>query len=244
MIDAGNGHIGAAAALAAARARAYEVLATLYLNPPTEQLVDGLLKLSTSPVMADPFGGPATECLRRCAAAHRGELDALRQEFDDLFVVPLGRYVTPYEAVYRDQRVVGDTVVGGLLMGASTVAVMSEYRAAGVEVSSACGELPDHIGVELSFMAFLCAHEEQSWNAGEHEGARSLLHRQKRFLGQHLLQWAPALSSRIIQVAQSDFYRAIALLTEDFLRADAAILAGSLEDMDPIRREDRCSHSR
>jgi TorA maturation chaperone TorD len=244
MIDAGNGHIGAAAALAAARARAYEVLATLYLNPPTEQLVDGLLKLSTSPVMADPFGGPATECLRRCAAAHRGELDALRQEFDDLFVVPLGRYVTPYEAVYRDQRVVGDTVVGGLLMGASTVAVMSEYRAAGVEMSSACAELPDHIGVELSFMAVLCAREDTAWARRDESAAKSLIQREHAFLEHHLLRWVPALSSRIVRNAQSDFYRAIALLTEGFLRTDAAALAGSLEDMDPVHRENRCSHSR
>ncbi len=149
----------AAAELAGARAGAYEVLAALYSRPPTEELVAGLLKLAPSPALDALSDGPAAECLRRYALACGGEPDmaALRQEFDDLFVVPLGRYVTPYEAVYRDQRLVGERVVGGLLMGPSTVAVLSDYRAGGVEVAPDCGELPDHIGIELNFMAILCA---------------------------------------------------------------------------------------
>jgi len=30
-----------------------------------------------------------------------GDYDALDRQYQELFVVPLGRYVTPYEAVYR-----------------------------------------------------------------------------------------------------------------------------------------------
>jgi TorA maturation chaperone TorD len=224
MIDDGNGRVRAAAELAGARAGAYEVLAALHLNPPTPQLVAELLRLSTSSVMADFSDGPAAEHLCRYAAAYNGELDALRQEFDDLFVVPLGRYVTPYEAVYRDQRAIGEHVVSGLLMGPSTVAVLSEYRASGVEVSAMCNELPDHIGIELSFMAHLCSREREARGTGDEAAVAALRSRQQRFVEDHLLAWLPALSDRVVRNAQSDFYRGVALLTTNFVRADAAFV--------------------
>jgi TorA maturation chaperone TorD len=228
MSRTGNGHSQAIATLAEGRAGVYRALATLYIEPPSAELVGGWLSLSNWPEMAELLDGPAVACLRRYASAYQGDIDSLRQEFHDLFLVPLGRYVTPYEAVYRDQRVVGDTRVGGLLMGPSTVAVMSEYRASGVQASPDCGELPDHVGIELSFMAVLCGRELEAWQGGDTTGARRFLEREQRFLEAHLLQWVPALSRRIADNASSDFYRGVALLTDGFLRTDAATLAAAL----------------
>lgn len=222
-----TGGPGATADLAEGRAGVYCALATLFLDPPTAELVSGLLDLSASAETAALFDGPGAACLRRYAVSYRGDIGTLQQEFHDLFLVPLGRYVTPYEAVYRDERAVGEARVRGLLMGPSTLAVMAAYREAGLRVSSEGGELPDHVGVELSFMSFLCAREQEAWQARDQDGARRIIERERQFLETHLLRWVPALSQRIAENAQTDFYRGVALLTEEFLRADAATLAGA-----------------
>lgn len=226
MSENKNGHVPVIASLSAARASVYQVLATLYLEPPSRALVSGLLALTGE--MAELFDEQGAACLRRYARSYAGDTEPLHQEFHDLFKVPLGRYVTPYEAVYRDQRVVGETRVAGLLMGPSTLAVMATYRDSGVQVPPECGELPDHIGVELNFMALECAREQAAWKAGDEGAARVELRRQQRFLQTHLVQWVPALARRIAANARSDFYRGIALLTEAFLRRDVATLARAL----------------
>jgi TorA maturation chaperone TorD len=222
------------AATAGTRAAVYELLAALYLSPPSPELVAGILRTASGEGWSD---GPGAEHLRRFAAGYDGNAETLHQEFDDLFVVPLGRYVTPYEAVYRDERIVGESRVGGLLMGPSTLGVLSAYREGGVGVPPECGELPDHIGIELSFMARLCAREREAFEAGDERAAAGLRSQQVQFLQTHLLHWLPALSERIVRSAESDFYRGIALLTEELVRADAVFAAtpdreGRLERLD------------
>ena len=138
MTSDGNSHARLIASLAEGRAGVYRALATLYLEPPSAELVCGLLSLSNWSEMAELLCGPAVACLRRYASGFHGDISDLQQEFQDLFLIPLGRYVTPYEAVYRDERVVGEARVRGLLMGPSTVAVMSAYREGGAHVPSDC----------------------------------------------------------------------------------------------------------
>lgn len=215
----------ASSGVAASRAAVYDLLAALYLSAPSAEVVDGLLGVAG---VRGPGGlpeGPASECLGRFAATYDGDPAPLRQEFDDLFVVPLGRYVTPYEAVYRDERIVGETRVSGLLMGPSTIEVLSAYRELGLAVPPECSELPDHVGIELSFMARLCAREDELDETGDGDTAAALRRRQLHFLDRHLLQWFPELAGRIQRNASSEFYRGVALLTHEFLEADALTLA-------------------
>jgi TorA maturation chaperone TorD len=215
----------ALAPLATSRAGGYEVLASLYLQAPSSALIAALLELAVSPAMADLSAGSARDLLRRYAASYNGEVEALQQEFNDLFAVPLERYVTPYEAVYRDVRVVGEERIRGLLMGPSTVAVLQAYRENHFAVRPECPEFPDHIGVELSFMSLLCERERQGWEVGDMPAVHLLLTRELRFLEDHLLRWVPELSQRISANARTLFYRGIGHLTEEFIRADAAALA-------------------
>jgi TorA maturation chaperone TorD len=213
---------------ASARAGVYQVVASLYLEPPSSVLIAALLELAVSPAMAALSNGAAGDLLRRYAAGYHGEINELQQEFHDLFTVPLGRYVTPYEAVYRDERLVGEERVRGLLMGPSTVAVLQAYRDSGFAVSPQCKELPDHIGVELSFLSSLCDRERQRWEARDAPAARLFLTHELRFLEDHLLRWVPELARRTAANARTLFFQGIACLTEEFIQADAATLSGVL----------------
>lgn len=214
--------MSAAGAWATARGRLYRCLAAAFLRPPADTLVAPFLDDATLATLASRFGGDAVVELDRFRDVFDGDFEALDQEYQSLFVVPMGRYVTPYEAVYRDERAVEDEVVRGLLMGPSTVAVKALYREAGAEVAENLLELPDHVGLELGCMDFLCQAEARAWERGDSSAATQARRLQWRLLTEHLLQWIPALCRRIRANAPGPFYRGIGNLTEALVRQDAA----------------------
>ena len=209
---------------AAARGQLYRFLAGAFLRPPTEQSVAPMLDGTVLPELAGQFGPDAVAELERFRAAFDGDWDALDQEYQSLFTVPLGRYVTPYEAVYHDERVVDGEVVRGLLMGPSTLEVKAVYRDAGVDVADDVRELPDHIGLELGCMEALCDAEARAQQEDDEAAVTRARKLQRRLLQEHLLQWAPKLCGRISANAPGPFYRGIAAVTEAFLEQEAESL--------------------
>ena len=211
----------AEAASAVARGQLYGFLAGAFLRPPTAQSVSPLLDAVVLRQLAEQFGADAVAELERFRSRFDGNLDTLDQEYESLFTVPLGRYVTPYEAVYRDERVVDGEVVRGLLFGPSTLAVKAIYRDAGVEVADDVRELPDHIGLELGCMQVLCDAEARAREEDDGDAVGRAQALQRRLLQEHLRQWAPRLFERIRATAPGPFYRGIASLTEAFIHQEA-----------------------
>ena len=212
----------AEAAWTTARGQLYRVLAAAFLRPPTRELVGPFLDGGVLAGFADRFGEAAVAELVAFREAFRTDSRGLDQDYQDLFVVPLDRYVTPYEAVYRDERVFDGQVVRGLLMGPSTLAIRALYREAGVEVAPDVLELPDHVGLELACMAVLCEAEAQADQADDREAIARAQRLQQRLLDDHLLRWVPSLCTRVRASARSPFYRGLASLTEAFLREEAS----------------------
>lgn len=210
---------------AKARAGMYRFFSAVFLEPPGDALVAALSQSGLTEELGRVFGAAAVDDLRRFVGGFQGDLESLDREFQDLFLVPLERYVTPYEAVYRDERALGDTAVRGLLMGPSTSAISRLYREAGAAVSEDFKDLPDHVGLELACMKFLCEQEARAWEERHAGDARRMRDLQKRLLHEHLLQWVPELCRRIRENARGPFYRGIAALTLAYLRQDAGALA-------------------
>jgi TorA maturation chaperone TorD len=219
-----------ASAWAVARGQFYRFLAMAFLRSPTEPFVAPFLDEAFLGELAERFGRETVRDLAAFRDGFHGDYEALDQEYQELFAVPLGRYVTPYEAVYRDERVVGEEVVRGLLMGPSSLAVKALYREAGLEIPADLLELPDHVGLELGCMQGLCAAEAKAWQAGDTEAQACARRLQRRLLEEHLLQWVPALCTRIRDSAPGPFYRGIATLTEAVLKQDARALAQPAEE--------------
>ena len=203
----------------------YRFLSAAFLEPPSKTLIGTLSGEGFIERLEQVFGAKALEELRRFIEEFDGDHESLAQEFHDLFTVPLGRYVTPYEAVYRDQRVVGDKLVQGLLMGPSTLAVKQLYQDAGAEVSEECKELPDHVGLELACMEYLCREEARALQQDGADCAQRARGLQKTLLREHLLEWVPALCSRVRENANSRFYRGIASLAVTFIERDDTAVA-------------------
>ncbi len=219
---------------AQARADMYAFLAAVYLRPPTPDLMRYLLAEDFLEELSSLFGEEIVVDLKKFAADTHPDSDfaAVDQEYMNLFAVPTGRYVTPFEDVYQGQIVDG-MLQRGPLLGERAIAARRIYRAAGADMDRTCKELPTHIGVELSYMNFLC--ERQAAAIGDEEGqalpdeekrvaANSAGYRilQKKFLDEHLNAWFPHLSRSIQANAKSNFYRGLARITEAFLAYDTA----------------------
>jgi TorA maturation chaperone TorD len=216
------------------RGTMYQFLSTIYLSPPEQDLVRQVTEKNFLGELSSLFGDKAVAELKEFAAGFDKDFASLRQEYMDLFAVPTGRYVTPFEDVYQGATKEGKPVKGPLL-GPRAVSVIRMYREAGAEMDRACKELATHIGVQLSFMSFLCEREgeaipHEKWDArpdsSPGEAANSVKYRelQIRFLKEHLNDWFPRLSRSIQANAKSRFYRGLALLTEEFLARDTASL--------------------
>lgn len=188
----------------AATARILRVLGSLYLEPLTgrrlERLAawadDWLAELGEDP---EEIAGP----LRRIREARDADPEHLRQEFTRLFMgVSRSRSPRPpYESLYRD----------GQLYSSITSEVQRGYLAAGLDVADENGnELPDHLGVELQFLAALCEYAAGEDAPLAPERARDA---QEWFLDEHLLTWIEGFRGRVLAADPPGFYRAVLDLT-------------------------------
>lgn len=217
--------------LVEARRNFYKFLASVYLEAPSHEFINAILDPSFLQGLIETFGNSNSEYLlnfsnSRGTAAPCPYYEAVKQDYMDLFRVPLSKYVTPYESVYRDKRIVAGKEVGRLLMGESTLAVKKIYNKAGLEISKDFAELPDHLGTELYFLYHLCEMEKNAWEREEKEEALRLLGIERDFLNDHLSKWISDVCDDIIEKAETDFYKGIATITNAFIFEDLKTLRG------------------
>jgi len=208
----------------------YRFLSSAFLKPPTPELLRQCASRELLDDLSDLFGREAVAELEDYAesADVEDDLPSMRQEYMDLFAVPSGRYLTPFEDVYRSRAGEGSAL--GPLLGACAIQVIRIYRQAGAAMEVSCKELPTHVGVELSFMSHLCKREaetarpsfEKDPPRGEERPVdqSELRLLQVVFLRHHLHEWFPLLNRQLQNRASSALYRGLGLLTEEFLSQD------------------------
>lgn len=211
--------------LVEARRNFYKFLASVYLESPSHELISTILDPSFLQDLVETFGNSNSEYFLNFSKRFDGNYETVKQDYMDLFRVPLSKYVTPYESVYRDKRIVAGREVGRLLMGESTLAIKKIYAKAGLEISKDFAELPDHLGTELYFMHHLCEMGKNAWEKEEKEEALKLLKIERDFLNNHLSKWVSDVCDEIVKKAETDFYKGIATITKVFIFEDLEALA-------------------
>lgn len=115
------------------------------------------------------------------AESSNGSIEALQAEYVRLFINALPEVsCPPYGSFY----------IEGALMGESTVALRNLYRSYGFKAD----EMPDHVAVELEFLARLAAFRQQAPVGPDHE-----------FLVDHLGRWLPRFLDRVEEKDEIDF---------------------------------------
>lgn len=217
---------GVAAVRQAAPLRAdfYRLLSALFNGPATSATL-AVLRTSEFRDAIRGFTSPATCGLLAVVLADSLDLDQLRYEYNNLFMVPGGQFVTPYESVYRGSRTEGGKEVLGLLNGPETLDVRDHYRRLQVEIDPRRRAPADFVGNELEFMHLLVARERDAWQRGDEEVAQVYLRHQRDFLLDHLARWLPELCARLAAATRQPLYRAVAAMTGELVAVEAATFA-------------------
>lgn len=200
------------------RQKIYALLASVFLqNPTAERLARQRASLGA---MID--GGLNRDALL-------SDVETVEQSYFDCFFVPTsGCYVPPYESALRPYS--KDKKTFGQLNGASTAHILKCWRETGFDpdtlslyepLEQNC--LPDHIGLELAFMMFLCAAEHSALLSGAADRAAAWRTYQAGFLADHLriagMRFAEALQDRA-----SGYYVQAAAAAAAWIEADFTAL--------------------
>lgn len=137
-----------------------------------------------------------------------------------LFVGPYQILAPPYGSIYMENA--------GMVMGESTIDAINRYKESGLNV--VLKEIPDHVAIELEFMYFLIFKEIEQTINHSLEKAIHYQTKQREFLDNHLGRWVFTFADGIIDNAETNFYKSLALFTKRFIRDDLKFLSNIVDD--------------
>ncbi len=146
-------------------------------------------------------------------------LEELAVEYTALFLGP-GGHISPHESVQTEQQ--------GSYWGDATTAVRNFITETGIEYRADYRGIPDHISIELEFLAELARRESVAWQQGDLPAAINCLEYQRDFIDEHLGRWVERFCNKVMQIAELPFYRDIAQLTTEFVSSETVAIAERL----------------
>lgn len=204
-----------------ARGGVYAFFAGLLLNPPTPELLVGILSEQGASAFEALFPKhPAIARFRELIEDYRRggwQAEDFFLDYEAMFRVPGDAYIHPFESVYRDGNYSSGNTKSALVWGPCAREVAKLYEAEGLALREGFTELPDHLGVELEFMAFLCRKIAKTLDKGDQKGAAAFYSKQHAFMGEHLLSWSCECLVKMGEKASTPFYRHLASLLRSFL---------------------------
>lgn len=218
--------------LTEARARFYELLASLYFKELDEQGIrrlaaSGLDSLSIGNDEADAGLAAMASYLKHCGRNVRQDLAV---DFAGA-ILAAGSYeerrATPYESVFTSES--------GLLMQEARDEVYRYYCDAGVQVEVALRTPEDHLSFECEFMAAMAHRMIEALDEGDYARAAELAHTQQLFHREHLANWMDDYCDCLRECAATRFYQGVAQLTHGFIGEDAVMLSDTVEALEETR---------
>jgi TorA maturation chaperone TorD len=132
----------------------------------------------------------------------------------DVFGLVLSRECPPYETEYCPSA---ET----FFRSQQLADIAGFYQAFGLQTARACPERPDHLALELEFMAFLLQKERLAPTA---EQASVCADAQRSFFRDHLSWWVPSFVTGLLRKAGTGFYATVAQALAAFLPIERARL--------------------
>jgi TorA maturation chaperone TorD len=148
---------------------------------------------------------------RRKEMSHEKLLEQyINVDFTNLFLL----HMTPYESFYMREDQMMETA------GENPVLQLFNDFDFHVDLGKARAVSVDHIGIELEFMYMLCDSERKALEDGEMKMACEIAEIQKRFLKEHLLEWAPMFLLNMKSEAGTALYFDTAEFALEFILSD------------------------
>jgi len=156
-----------------------------------------------------------------------GELNAL---YEHTFGLVVSGACPPHETDYVDPKLV-------FRRSHELADISGFYLAFGLEPSRSSPERPDHIVLELEFMAFLLAHERRAFRSRDpdrHDDTQTCRDAQRRFLREHLAWWTPAFARLLEREDPDGFYGATARFLSASIPAERGFLSVAPAGITPV----------
>lgn len=228
------------------RAALYEIFASLYLQIPTIDTVQGIpamLKEASEILTFIDFEPLIEESqILNKLVDNCENIKVLQQQYYDHFFIPSSKnYIPPYESAVVGATKKGDSkktkLKYGSLWSNLTYHVATCYETVGfnpwdlnIEEGLKKSKVPDHIGFQLAFMSYLC-HKEAMCNElmlenednidKEKEAAEKWNKLQKQFLDEHLQKFV-ALYHEIAKEKFNPFYIQAISAIKEYINWDLA----------------------
>ncbi|MFA5111409.1 MAG: molecular chaperone TorD family protein [Desulfobaccales bacterium] len=203
-----------------ARSALYGFFGQAFLRGPSQQFLEALVSDEGMANLREIFPDAAyREELAKVGLEAREGILTLEEavlDFEALFRVPGTCYLSPYESVYRAQGAGGRC----RLCGPEAAAVERLYLKEGLGPNDGFTELPDHVGVELEFMAYLCGKALDTMRAGDQPLLAEYRRRQQHFFREHVETWVSLLAERLASQAQTSLYRFLGNFLNLFLQLE------------------------
>jgi len=182
------------------RSGVLKLLSSMYLCKPSRETITGWMSLLCEDGTGlDGLG----DALNGIDTASDRILEDLLWDYTRLFIGPYKLPCAPWESVYRSQA--------RLMMQDAADDVRRIYSAFGLSVEET-GVMPDHIGIELNFLALVYER------AGEgSENQSDCVRIGKMFMDDHLTKWVPQFTTDMEMAAEAHLYKALARATRNTL---------------------------
>ncbi len=195
------------------REKTYRFLAGICLKSPSDSLIDMIKDKSILLLFPEDTDCESYNEISRFineTAEIKNISDQIAAEHASLFSLPSNHL--PHEAVYRDKE--------KRLGGKVTMDVSQFYEKAGASILNSCIEMPDHLGMELEFMGFLCKMERELRENADYPSLDNCIYLQKTFIDEHLIKWVYPCCEKIVERSTYGFYKAIAHMITEFIKSE------------------------
>ncbi len=206
-----------------ARINIYALLSRLLMSEPDKTLLETIE--NDENIMA--FFPNYAKWERRNEFNHDELLEQyINVDFTNLFLL----HMVPYESFYMREDQMMETA------GENPVLQLFNDHDFRVDLGKARAVSVDHIGIELEFMYLLSDSERKALEDGDKPSACAIAKIQKKFLKEHLLEWAPMFLLNMKSEAGTALYFDLAEFALEFMLSD-------YEYLNALIKEDGCDYT-
>jgi len=211
------------------RVFAYDLLRRTFLAEPTKDLlktVNHVGFIEAFPFVEDSalIGKGVEEVstyLQNQDVSSEKVYNQLHWDYTRMFIGPYELPAPPWESAFLNKD--------RLLFQEETLKVRRAYLKYAFLAKDFGHEADDHLGLELDFMYQLSELAKTKLNKQDVVGLMEVLEDQKAFLKEHILLWVPDLCKNIVENAQTQFYKGMAMILEGFIKLDLKALGELLD---------------
>ena len=189
------------------------------------ELAESRAELGGSPFNEiSPLGAPDLQrALDAYAKNPEEQMALIRQDRAYLFYEIGYSRTSPYESAYRTPD--------RTLFGPTTEQVKRDFERHGLSVNTGSNEPSDHFALECSYIQSLALAAVEAANEGDRAAYEGVCAEIRRFMGEHLLVFAPIYLENFMKRASTVFYRSLGEFALESIKWAADITGAEPSDV-------------